>query len=132
MSQRLNAALRPLKLPWKLLHEGAHLAAASPWLSEWNIVIGPTGSDRELDIYIEFDDDAPAWAIALSYLAPLLTGLVGLVVVGISILVMGLPLTPTATDLLLWTAAGLGWTLYTLPSVRDIDGAVEVMRSGDA
>ena len=123
-----NAIVRPLKLAPKLLHEGTHLAAAAPWLQDWNIVIGPTGSESELDVYVEFVEDAPAWGIALSYLAPMLTALLGLLTVGGVVLVHGLPLTASGTDLLLWTAAAIGWTLYGLPSRRDIDGALREVR----
>lgn len=122
-----NAAARPIKLGPKLLHEGVHLIGGAPWIAEWNIVIGPTGSDRELDVYVDFVDDAPTWGIVLSYLAPMLTGLLGLLVAGILIWTYGLPLAPTATDLLLWAAAGLGWVLYTAPSVQDVHGALETL-----
>lgn len=127
----LTALMRPVRLPVRLLHETTHIAAATPWLADWQIVIGPTDSPDELGVDIAFDEDAPVWGIALAYLAPMLLGLVGMALVGVGILVDGIPLPDTTLDLALWSAAGLGWFLYTAPSVADVHGALAIALGDD-
>lgn len=121
---RVAALTRPLKLPVRLLHEATHIAAATPWLDDWRLVVGPTDSEDELGVDVAFADDAPAWGIALAYLAPLLFGLVGAAGVAAGVLVGGIPLPKSGFELALWSAAGLGWVLYSTPSVADIHGAL--------
>jgi len=128
---RLARVARPVKLPVRLLHEATHIAAATPWLADWRLVIGPAGSDDELGVDIAFADDAPAWGIALAYLAPMLLGLLGVSLVAVAVLVGGVFLPQTAFELAVWSAAGLGWVLYTAPSVADIHGALAVTGGDD-
>lgn len=118
---------RPLKLPVRVVHELTHIVAATPWLDDWRLVIGPTDSPDELGVDVAFADDAPAWGIALAYVAPLICGLVGLIGVGIGILIDGIPLPQTTYELALWSAAGLGWYLYSIPSSADIHGAISAL-----
>jgi len=131
MTAWLARLTRPVKLPIRVLHEATHIAAATPWLADWRLVIGPTNSGDELGVDVSFSEDAPAWGIALAYLAPMLLGLLGVLCVGVAVLVEGVPLPTTTLDLAVWSAGGLGWFLYTAPSVADIHGALGVL-GGDS
>lgn len=126
----LATLARPFKLPVQLLHELTHIAAAAPWLEDWRLVVGPTDSEDELAVDVAFAEGAPAWGIAVAYLAPMLTGLVGALTVAGSLSVGGLAPPATTLDLALWSAAGLGWFLYTAPSYADVAGAVALARGG--
>jgi len=118
-------------LPIHLLHEFVHVLAAVPWADDWEVVVGPSDRDVSMDTFVEFRDDAPSVAVAFAHLAPFLTGLLGATVAG-SLLVVGHVSAPSTTyELLLWSAAAMGWTLYTRPSGHDISGALAALEADD-
>jgi hypothetical protein len=136
MMARVTTALavltRPAKLPVRLLHEATHIAAAAPWCEDWRLVVGPTDSADELGVDIAWGDGAPWWGVALAFLAPMLLGLVGAACVAVAVVTGGVALPQTTFELALWSAAGLGWVLYSIESPADIAGAlVAAKQRGD-
>lgn len=127
----IRSLSRATRLPIQLAHECAHVLAAAPWAEDWEIVVGPAESDVSMDTFVEWREDAPGWGIALAHLAPLLTGLLGMLVAGLLLASGRLPAPVTAWDLLVWSALAMAWTLYTLPSRRDLVGALEALKEGD-
>lgn len=125
--RRGRALLRLPAVPAQLCHEFAHVLAAAPWAERWEVVVGPTDADVSMDTFVEFDDEAPAWAIAWAHLAPMLTGLLGALVGGLG-LVTGTVSGPRSPyELLLWSALAMAWAMYTRPSRADIDGALAAL-----
>lgn len=128
-------AARAVRLPIHLLHELTHIAAALPWATDWRLVVGPRDSDAPMDVFVEFDEDAPRVGVALTHLAPFLAGLLG-ALAAVAALELGLVGTPsTPRELLVYSALAMAWALYSLPSAQDRHGAREALRGeapGDA
>lgn len=126
----IGAVSRAVRAPVQLLHELAHAAAAAPWAERWRVVIGPYDGVG-MQTQVEFRDDAPAWAIASVYLAPLLTGLLGAFVAGLLLAIGRVDAPATGWDLLVWSALAMAWVLYTWPSQRDRAGARAALGGDD-
>lgn len=126
----IGAVSRAVRAPVQMMHELAHAAAAAPWAERWRIVIGPR-DDVGMVTQVEFRDDAPAWAVAGSYLAPLLSGLLGAAVAGLLLAVGRVDAPATGWDLLVWSALAMAWTLYSWPSRSDLAGAAAALGGDD-
>lgn len=127
----LRSASRAARVPVELLHELTHAAAAAPWATDWQIVVGPGEAELSMHTVVEFRDDTPAWAEAFAHLAPFVTGLLGALVAGL-MLMLGRGIGGvTGWDLLVYSALGMAWALYTLPSRADLEGARAALEADD-
>jgi hypothetical protein len=115
MSKIVNRAriwLRVISWPAALAHELTHLIIALPWSRQSAIVFdGKGGASAQ----IQWADDAPVWAIWISYRAPLLLGSA----VGLAGL-MQLALTGLTTSPLVAAAIAAYWIIYVTPSKADL------------
>jgi len=126
----LRSASRAARAPIEVLHELTHAAVASPWADDWQVVVGPQEATLSMHTVVEFDEDTPAWAEALAHLAPFLTGLLGALVAGL-MLMAGHGFGNSGWDLLVYSALGLAWALYTMPSSDDLAGARQALQEAD-
>jgi len=123
--------LRLPLLPAQLLHEVAHVLAAAPWSQHSEVVVGPADSRAAMETIVEFEDDAPRLAIAWTYLAPAITGLVGALIGGYALMVGAVDAPRSVLELLLWSAMTMAWAIYTRPSRSDLAGAVHALEADD-
>lgn len=113
-----------LTLPIGLAHELTHAIASLPWAREW--WIGARGETVDLETQVQWEDDAPAWGIALAHLAPMLTGAGAALAAGL--LILGGDVAPAnGLEALGWAAAALAWAMYAWPSRADLHGALAAL-----
>jgi hypothetical protein len=107
--------------PIALVHELGHYLAALPWADDSVILIDPAGGTATT--FIDFDDGAPRWAVALACVFPTVLG----VAIGTAALVWwGLEGLATPADLEGWmrlAIASLSWGVFSWPSREDIEAA---------
>lgn len=127
----LAGVARAARVPVEFLHECTHVLWAVPWADQWEIVVGPAESDLSMHTVVDFDDDAPEWAIAASHLAPFVTGLLGALVAGVLMLQGDVEGPVTSWDLLVWSALAMAWVMYTRPSAGDLAGAKAALQDQD-
>jgi hypothetical protein len=112
LTTRFRLLIRLVSWPAALAHELSHLIFALPWAKQAAIVFDENG---QASARVEWVDDAPDWAIWVSYRAPLLlgsaVGLAGL----IQLATTGLTTSPLV-------AAGIAayWIIYVSPSRADL------------
>lgn len=118
-------------LPFSLLHELLHVAAARPWVEQWRVEFG--SHDRPC-AQVQFRDDAPLWGIALAHLAPLLASGVIMLATGVALITGLFPALPPRLNLLLWTMLLASIVLLSKPSQadKDIEDAVAAVQGGEA
>jgi len=109
---RLSTLLTP-SVP---LHELTHAVAAYPWA---DIDICLDGTDSR--VTMDWDDDAPVWAVRLAHLAPTL---VGLGIAMLLVVVFGVPSVSglgglALHDLGLLVILFVNWVVYVFPSYAD-------------
>jgi len=109
--------------PAMILHELTHMALALPWADESAIIVDETGPAH----HVNWADDTPLWAVALTSLGPTLLGsLVGLV--GLWRLLTAPP--ASASDMLVAAAIAGYWVIYVAPSPADLDIQAPEQRNG--
>lgn len=117
----MNAILRAITWPTTVAHEAAHAA-----------VIELAGPD-ESELVIRSDtpryradglDDASKWLLRLGYLAPTIVGSLFALIVGVHFVVGGGELPTGVYAISTWALAAAYWFTFTVPSPRDIAGAL--------
>lgn len=117
LSTRAQVGLLAVLLPGALLHEWTHAVVARRWTSatiDWDYLVVAFGDW----------DGAPAWGVALVYLAPFLVGWVLGAVVVVVIVVVGVPVTEASVAVGLFVLPN--WVVYTWAVVGDL-GFVDVL-----
>jgi predicted MFS family arabinose efflux permease len=127
----VRAASRAVCVPIQLAHEFTHVAVAAPWAERWEIVVGPQDADVAMDVFVDFEADAPTWAVVVAHLAPFLAGVLGALIGGLVLAVGGVGIETGAVDLLVWSALAMAWVLYTRPSSHDLEGARAALEGDD-
>lgn len=109
-------ARRLATFPAAVAHEATHVAAASPWLEDWGIVIERDSARAILD----WRQGRPDWAVIVGHLAPFLVGTaLGAVVLAYTVL-YGFRLPATVQGWGELAIALLLWVSYTSPSASDL------------
>jgi hypothetical protein len=100
-----------------------HVAAGTPWVRRGELHTDPC--EAEAFYLAEFRVDAPAWAVAITHVAPTLIGAAFATIV-LAWLVIGAGQFPTAIrEQCLWMLLGSWWLIYTTPSKDDLDFDIE-------
>lgn len=123
--------LRWTLLPFSLLHELLHIAAARPFAEEWTVAFG---SHKRPAASVKFRADAPVWGVALAHLAPLLASAVVMLATGAALAFGVFPALPPRLNALLWASLLAAIVLLAKPSQADTDisDALAAMEAGEA
>lgn len=116
-------AVHALLLPMKAAHELAHAAVAARFADDWRITLDGEGAFCD----VEFAEDAPAWGVAATFLAPTLAGLLGLIVFGGYVAAEGVPAPGNVRDLGAAALGALAFAEFARPSWSDVGGALAAL-----
>lgn len=126
----LFIGMRWALLPFSLLHELLHVAAARPFADQWSVAFG---SHERPYAKVHFREDAPVWGIALAHLAPLLCGAVVTLALGAALLLDAFPALPPRLNALVWLSVLASIVLLSKPSQadKDIGDALAAIEGGE-
>lgn len=115
---RVNTALNAATYPPTLAHELTHAAAAWPWARRTELDHAPWHGAAYCDV--EWEADAPAWAIRVAAVAPTILGSAFALAVLSWIAVAGGSLPATGQRQAAWLAVGAYWLVFWAPSTADL------------